>query len=251
MAPPSSPPTNSRKGEPLSQRSYNLHLTFSSLVTAGIVLIIGIGWAFVLGVMVGRGYNPEKKVPQLSRWLPEEEQTADKEKKPGNVGEILPRAEVMRLEDLNYATSLRDKPGERSKPAPQRNATLRPVQAPSASRGGVIQAGADRPPAAERPAPPAVPQPSSPPPTSSQELFDYTFQVATFKDTDAVNALRVRLEGEGYRSRMDKDGKLYKVMVLMRGNQERAAALQEQMKAMGLGQPIQRGKTPAGKARRN
>lgn len=250
MVQPSSPTPNSRKGEPLSKRSYTLHLTFSSLVTVGIVLIIGIGWAFVLGVMVGRGYNPEKKVPQLSRWLPEEEQTADKTK-PGTVEDTLPKSQIMRLEELNYANSLKSKPGEAPKPAPQHSATLRPVQVPSApqgTQGVVVQAGA-----AERPTPQPVQRPQAPqtPPPAPQEIFDYTFQVATFKDTDAVNALRVRLEGEGYRSRMDRDGKLYKVMVLMRGNQERATALQERMKAMGLGQPIQRGKNPVGKSRRN
>ncbi len=247
MVQPSSPSPNARKGDPLSKRSYTLHLTFSSLVTAGIVLIIGIGWAFVLGVMVGRGYNPEKKVPQLSRWLPEEEQAADKTK-PGTVEDTLPKGRIMRPEELNYASTLKSGPGDASKPAPQRNATLRPVQVPPAaqtSQGTVVQAGA-----AERPAPRPTEQPQTPPPPS-QDIFDYTFQVATFKDTDAVNALRVRLEGEGYRSRMDRDGKLYKVMVLMRGTQERAAALQERMKAMGLGQPIQRGKTPVGKSRRN
>ena len=59
-----------KKGDPLSKKSYTLKLTFSTIVTTCIVLFIGIGWSFVLGVMVGRGYNPEHKVPHLATLLP-------------------------------------------------------------------------------------------------------------------------------------------------------------------------------------
>ena len=89
----SSSGSSPRKGEALSKRSYTLRLTFSTLVTASILLCIGIGWAFVLGVMVGRGYNPEKKVPQLARLLPSEEspEQAAKDK----LDDALPKAGVM------------------------------------------------------------------------------------------------------------------------------------------------------------
>lgn len=35
---------NARKGDPIGKRSYTLRLTVSSIITAVIVLVIGIGW---------------------------------------------------------------------------------------------------------------------------------------------------------------------------------------------------------------
>lgn len=239
-------PTGSRKGEPLSKRSYTLRLTFSSMLTAGIVLIIGIGWAFVLGVMVGRGYNPEQKVPQLANLLPAEQSASLPARE--KVGDDLPKAEVMKPEELRYASTLKGKPGQitpEPKPKNMQNATAHasvPVPlTPAAPGTAAAHATAVPPPAAEAPKPPQPP--------ASAPMFDYVFQVATFKDTDSVDKLRARLEGRGLRTRMDKDGKLFKVMVLLRGTAESAQGVQQQMVELGLGQPIQRGRTPAGKSR--
>ena len=234
-----------RKGEPLSKRSYTLRLTFSSLLTAGIVLVIGIGWAFVLGVMVGRGYNPEKKVPQLATLLPAEQSASPAARE--KVGDALPKAEVMKPEELRYASSLKGKPGQATpepKPKNMQNATA-PVLAPVALPGAPVAPPAlaqDHPGGVEqKPRVEAAPQGGA--------MFDFVFQVATFKDSDSVDKLRARLEGKGLRTRMDKDGKLLKVMVLLRGTADAAQGVQQQMVEMGLGQPIQRGKSPVGKSR--
>ena len=81
-------------------------------------------------------------------------------------------------------------------------------------------------------------------PTQDQEqILDFIFQVAAFKEETSVDKLRAQLEGEGMRTRMDKDGKLLKVMVLMRGNNEQAQELRQRMVDLKLGQPIQRSKT--------
>lgn len=226
MAPP-----HNAAGTPLGKRSYTLRLTFSALITAVIVLIIAVGWSFVLGVMVGRGYNPEKKVPQLATLLPSE-QTPKTARE--HVGDALPKAEVMKPEDLSYANTLRAKPGQTSvpvKPKNMQNATA-PVSTPPVATAP-----------AHTPADPAAPaQPKEP-------LFDAVYQVATFKDADSVDRLRSRLEGKGLRTRMDKDGKLLKVMVLVRGTNIRLEEVQQLMVEMNLGKPIQRSKTPAGRAR--
>ena len=66
----------------LSNRKYTISLSFSGLITSGIITIIAIGWIFAFGVIVGRGYNPEKKMPELARLLPPPEgQDAPKEAK--------------------------------------------------------------------------------------------------------------------------------------------------------------------------
>lgn len=255
MALPSSPSGpaaggNSRKSEPITKRSYMLRLTASSIMTAIIVLVIGIGWSFVLGVMVGRGYNPEKKIPQLASFLPREDEA--EQATTSRVGDDQPVDKVMRPEDLSYAASLKGKPGQgklavipakpgpEAKPKNMQNATI-PVVRVHEEAAAVTQAGTVMQPAAQEQAKPkAVP---------SQNLFDFTFQVATFKETDSVDNLRAKLEGAGLRSRMEKTtGKtpLYKVMVLFRGTAEGAQTVRQTMVNMGLGEPIQRGKSPVG-----
>ena len=228
---------------PISKRSYTLRLTFSSLVTAGIVLFIGFGWAFVLGVMVGRGYNPETKVPQLATLLPAEDR-AEGQAAREKLEDTLPKAEVMKPEELRYSTTLKGKPGQNATDPRSRNATaanMAPVVAPQpAPTDGVTRPAATpgTPPSAQA----AVSQPKPEKTQPAEQLFDFVFQVATFKDTASVDKLRTRLEGEGLRSRMDKDGKLLKVMVLLRGSNEMGQAVRQQMVDMGLGQPLQRSK---------
>lgn len=242
----SSPPP--RKGEPISKRSYTLRLTFSSLITAGIVLFIGFGWTFVMGVMVGRGYNPENKMPQLANLMPADERTVQGGRE--KLEDSLPKAEVMKPEELRYSTTLRGKPGQNATAPVQRsmqNATAPVASAAPAAQpqGAVTQPGATAPAAsaASGAAPVAAATPAQPrPPT--EPMFDFVFQVATFKDAESVDRLRTRLEGAGMRSRMDKDGKLLKVMVLLRGTNDAGQNVRQQMVDMGLGQPLQRSKKP-------
>ena len=245
----SSPPP--QRKEALDKRAYTLRLTFSSLVTAGIVLVIGFGWAFFMGVMVGRGQNPESKVPQLATLLPSDERAAQDGRE--KLEDTLPKAEVMKPEELRFATTLRGKPGQNTtepRPRAMQNATgatsMAPVVAPQ-------PAAAAAQPGAASPSPSLVQQnqaaqaatpPAAQPKPAVEPMFDFVFQVATFKDTDSVDRLRARLEGKGLRSRMDRDGKLLKVMVLLRGTTDTAEQVRQQMVDMGLGQPIQRSKTP-------
>ena len=76
-------------------------------------------------------------------------------------------------------------------------------------------------------------------------MFDYVFQVAAFKDEDSVDSLRQRLEGRGLRTRMQRDGKLFLVLVLLRGDAARAAEVPQIMQELHLGQPIVRSRKPA------
>ncbi|WP_300909396.1 SPOR domain-containing protein, partial [uncultured Desulfovibrio sp.] len=73
----------------------------------------------------------------------------------------------------------------------------------------------------------------------------YVFQVGAFKDEESVDSLRQRLEGRGLRTRMQRDGKLFLVLVLLRGDAARAAEVPRITEELRLGQPILRSRTPA------
>ena len=91
---------------------------------------------------------------------------------------------------------------------------------------------------------PAAEQALAAPAAPAVQMYDYEFQVGAFRDEETVDALRQRLEGRGLRTRMQRSGKLYVVLVLLRGDEARAAEVVAIAESMGLGKPMQRGKKP-------
>ncbi|MDM8216357.1 hypothetical protein QUW15_09390, partial [Desulfovibrio piger] len=68
--------------------------------------------------------------------------------------------------------------------------------------------------------------------------------VAAFKDMESVDDIRQRLEGRGYRTRMERRGKLYVIFLLVRGDAARAAEVPAVLKSLRLGEPLLRSKKP-------
>ena len=68
--------------------------------------------------------------------------------------------------------------------------------------------------------------------------------VGAFRDEASVDDLRQRLEGRGLRTRMERSGKLYLVLVLLRGTDERAAEIPRIMEELRLGKPMLRSRKP-------
>ena len=82
-------------------------------------------------------------------------------------------------------------------------------------------------------------------------MFDYSFQVAAFKDKADADKLRARLESKGLRSRQQKSGKVLLVLVNLRGTELDAANLREELQRMKLGKPILASKkSVSGKSRK-
>jgi len=235
-APPgagSSPPgAGARKPDaskaPLSKRSYSIKLTFSALLTTVIVALIGIAWVFILGVMVGRGHNPDTKLHELTGRVLRGRQAP--------VVQEPPQA-ILRPEELNFGTALRDKPLHNSTavaqtPTGQTNST---VVSTVAGNAPAVQATQPPPPLALQGAQPA--------------RFDFIYQVAAFRDSGQADRLRERLEGEGVRTTMEtspaKDGKsLYKVLALRRGTEEDDRQLLAVLERLKLGPSLLRSKKP-------
>uniref|UniRef100_B8DNX5 Sporulation domain protein n=1 Tax=Nitratidesulfovibrio vulgaris (strain DSM 19637 / Miyazaki F) TaxID=883 RepID=B8DNX5_NITV9 len=83
---------------------YTINVTLPSLISAGIVAIIGFGWVFVLGVIVGRGYNPEERLG-IDRIMPKPAANASAGANPTPMP-----GGVIKPEDLQFMDSLRAKP---------------------------------------------------------------------------------------------------------------------------------------------
>lgn len=192
----------------LSNRKYTISLSFSGLITSGIITIIAIGWIFAFGVIVGRGYNPEKKMPELARLLPPPEgQDAPKEAKG-----------ILKPEELTFMTDLKQtQPAANAAPNKPEAKAAHPTAQPVAA---------------------ATPKPEAA--SADKAKYDFVFQAVAYKSKDSADKLRERMEGEGLRTRMtiEKDNKgrpkWFRVQVLVRGTDADASAAKQVLVKMGL-----------------
>lgn len=252
-------------------RRFTFSLSGVAVAALGLVLVAAVGWAFFMGFMVGRGQNPEKSVEQMTGMLRDEQaqpaapapQTAPAA--PG--AQSAPTAQPEQAEQPEQGGNTAGIPAS---PADASQNAARAQQSPQAAPQAAPQDGSafpfSRPQGAglaawginpATPAPGAAAAPSSPPqgqradprqtqrapaaqPKAAQAepLFDYSFQVAAFKDKADADKLRARLESKGLRSRQQKSGKVLLVLVNLRGTELDAANLREELQRMKLGKPI-------------
>ncbi len=240
---------NTKTPEPVEEKAtitdFTVTLGFSSLMTALTVFVGCVVVAFMMGVIVGRDDDDQLTLAQV---VAERERAKDAAKA-AQQGETTPpeltsnatagskealipnmtvsdHAKIMSPEELKYATELKARSGNtaqkpspapaKPKPAPSVKEAQKPQTSPSAAQGSEQD--------------------------KKTALYDYIYQVASLKDESAVDKLRAQLEGEGLRTRMSKVGAYLKVVVLMRGTEEQALALQDRMVELKLGKPLQQQK---------
>ena len=247
------PPQSRQNSSDQTSEKKCLCLRPSSLLAAAFLVVAAVVLAYLGGVMSGRAYwkaHPQpvavKQAAPASGTVSPATAMDDEGPTPGGpvtgAGEEAaePRQKVLAAEELRFSRVLRNDAATGDaplKPMPP----MTPVQPKPA---GVVQAGvpqgANAAAQGQGAAQPAgivkAPQVSG--------LFDYVFQVGAFKDADAVDSLRQRLEGRGMRTKMERSGKLYVVLVLLRGDDARAAEVLRTTESMGLGKPIQRSRKP-------
>lgn len=246
-------------------RRFTFSLSGVAMAALGLVLVAAVGWAFFMGFMVGRGQNPEKSVEQMTGMLRDEQaqpaapvpQTRDAR---GAQSVTAAQPEQTEQKEQGGATAeVPASPADASQNAEQ--AQQSPQAAPqdgsafpfSRPQGAGLAAWGIRPDTPAQGAPSGqaqIPAPNQdrrvPPPQpgaqvknqQSEPLFDYSFQVAAFKDKADADRLRARLEGKGLRSRQQKSGKVLLVLVNLRGTELDAANLREELQRMKLGKPI-------------
>lgn len=259
---------------------YTINVTLPSIISAGIVAIIGFGWVFVLGVIVGRGYNPEEKLG-IERIMP----------RPSNGTQAKPMPEgVIKAEDLQFMDSLRAKPapvtGNAGVPVtaseiaakngkkdakPDQKQDQKPDQktdqkdakaakdakAPQKAEGKDARKAddkkttdqkktADQKTASGKDA--KGPEAKDAKPEAS-ERFDYVYQLAAYKAEAPAKALKAKLEGSGIKVRLDTSTEngvtWYRLNALFRGTPEDTRSLKGALAQHGIDKVILRSKTPA------
>ncbi|GHU96309.1 hypothetical protein AGMMS49974_09970 [Deltaproteobacteria bacterium] len=206
------------------QDKSNDGLRLPSFFAACFLVVAAIVLAYLAGVMRGRTHADSADGQHAAVNAATTDKTDDRyntQQRNSNENQ-----RILAPEELRFASILRDTPTT----AP-RTQSFKPVTATPQS-------------AAQPDAIPRTAENPSPQPTQQQSMNDYVFQVAALKNEDSVDALRQRLEGKGLRTRMQRDGKRFLVLVLLRGDETRAAEITQLMADMRLGKPVVRSRKP-------
>lgn len=214
-------PSGSEKEPAGKFRRITLSLSFTSLLTLVFLVIVSMGAAYIWGVMTGRAQysSPPAQIVESKEREIEPEQGDSR---------------ILQAHELQFTQVLR---GESTAPKPAPAQPIPDRNAPAvASEKSVPEAAPAKP-----PAPVGKPEkPTQAQGTPAPEVWDYVYQVAALKDEQAVDGLRQQLEGHGLRTRMERSGKVYLVMVLIRGDEDRASELSRITELLRLGEPLLR-----------
>lgn len=242
------------------------------LALLGVILAVAVGWSFFMGFMVGRGQNPETRVEQMTSMIskdapkakPAPDAPAPDASAPAAQGETADAQNPAPGAEENQATPAgAPQPGKPGQDQKGQKAAAQPPQGkqgqqspqgayPFAQPSGNSLAAWGIKPGANQNAQDQGTQANAqtgaqaakPAPAKTGPQFDYVYQVAAFKSDEDANKLRTRLEGKGLRTRTQKNGKLVLVMISIRGTEDDAFNLREDLRHMRLGVPIQVSQKP-------
>lgn len=227
-----------------TERTPFLRLRFSSLLALAFLGVAAIALAYVGGVMTGRASaSAERRLAAVearegAAQAQSGQAATHKTEEPAPEG-----PGILSPEELRFARALRNEDGAPENPqAPLR--PLAPAQqvpaVPAQASGERVETPATTPgPLAEAAAPPVAKAPAQ-----GGAMQDYVFQMGAFRDEDSVDSLRQRLEGRGLRTRMQREGKLFVVLVLLRGDAARAEEVLRIAEELRLGKPLLKSRKP-------
>lgn len=220
---------NSKQNKPGAKR---LSISFSTLATFVFLGFAALVLAYVAGVMSGRhGFNTKKT--SVMQPAPEVSEMA--------------KEDILQPEQLEFVKALRESRTDSN--------TGVKVEVKQETSGQNIEKGENVNQAAKIAQPdlpaniaedttlaqPATNQASSE--SATPQIYDYIFQVGAFRDEAGADALRQKFEGLGYRTVLEKNGKMYIVLIKLRGDNKRATEIEESARSLRLGTPLLRKRT--------
>ncbi|MDL2306501.1 SPOR domain-containing protein [Desulfovibrio sp. OttesenSCG-928-C06] len=255
-------------------RCITIKMRMPVFVTALIVLIAGLIWIFILGVMVGRGYNTREHLGPLAVFVPgppsaeatgeltatedgantpsgASQQDAggasgsDAQASAGSTGELdalFKGDTLLRSEELDFKDNLQSPPdnAQGGSVAASTNAS-----APAAAQN--VRPQPTQPAPVIQPAQPSQTQPAVPPAQSSDiTVYEFIYQVASFNQLHQAQNLTQRLNAGGIPAQIElhktSAATWYRVLVSFTGREAELAGFQQKLKQFSLNSPLLRKK---------
>lgn len=203
---------NRKKSPQKTPRKFNLSLSVPGLVFSSVFLLLILVWAFILGVIVGRGYHPRSIIDT------EEKRTTSQ--KESNETLASRESKVLKPEELGFYDSLQDKMEPDSPPERESAAVSKEIQSSSRERSEAN----DKESLEKR--------------EKGPQRYVYTYQVGAFKKKDSADRLRRKINRAGFDTVLKKvredDKTLYRTYVTFEGSPKDTALFQERLTHLGF-----------------
>lgn len=212
-------------------RSFGVGMGIAALILA----FLALSSMFGLGVLVGRGYNPEDNVPALAKIMPSaEKNAADKTAQSA----IIPSEELDVLQNLRNAKTATIKTEQRSEkstavasaqnterpksPSVSTKKNTKNAQTQNAVQAALASLGASQ---AD---------------DNSNAVYTFTYQVASVKQEAQAENFTLKLRNKGFAASMEKvnteKGVWHRIYVSVTGSDKDALALKERLAQQGMAQ---------------
>ena len=243
------------------QKKFSFQLGLSGFMSLAVLVVIGMAWSFILGVIVGRGYQPEKMAMDVAKQVLPEDFPLLTEK----------NEEVLKGEELEFFDKLKQGPSSvPPAPVPPPKAAAAPAPKPQTPPAAQTATAAQTAPAAQpaaQPAPAEAEKAQSPIQAALQsaakavgkttvtetrddkaEVYVFNYQIAALASMEQAQTFLKRRDLTGFKTSVvtaTHEGKTwYRVYVHHQGNVDSAMAIKEQLKAKGIGNVLLRSRTP-------
>ncbi|WP_051307221.1 SPOR domain-containing protein [Desulfomicrobium escambiense] len=235
--------STAKKGK--DSKGFTFQLGLTGFMSLAVLVVIGMAWSFILGVIVGRGHQPEKMAMDMARQVLPEDFPLLTEK----------NEEVLKGEELEFFEKLKQGPSSvppappappkaAAAPAPKPQnattvATATAVAKPQSAIDAALQSAAQ---VAGQAAPQAATE------NTKGEVFVFNYQVAALASMEQAQTFLKKRDLSGFKTTVvqaEHEGKTwFRVYVHHQGTVESAVGLKEQLKAKGIDNILLRSRTP-------
>lgn len=210
--------------------TFSLRISLPGLLAVIVLIVVGMGWSFAIGVSVGRGHQPDEMARQMAHKILPETLPLLTEK----------NEEVLKSEELEFFDKLKLGPG--SQVATNRLPKAAPPKKETKSEAT---------PSTSMPALPNAPAPATPNAavaSARDEIFMYNYQVAALASMEQAQGLLKRLDAQGFKTSVvtaTHEGKTwFRVYVHHQGTAQSVSTLKENLKGSGVASILLRSRTP-------
>ncbi len=236
--------STAKKGK--DSKGFTFQLGLTGFMSLAVLVVIGMAWSFILGVIVGRGHQPEKMAMDMARQVLPEDFPLLTEK----------NEEVLKSEELEFFEKLKQGPSSvpPAPPAPPKvaaapkpqNATTAATTVAAVKPQSAIEAALQ---SAAQVAGQVAPQASQAATENAKgEVFVFNYQVAALASMEQAQTFLKKRDLSGFKTTVvqaEHEGKTwYRVYVHHQGTVESAVGLKEQLKGKGIDNILLRSRTP-------
>lgn len=204
---------NKKKSSRKPAGKFKIELGFTKALSLGAFVVLAMVWAFILGVFVGRGYNPEDVIPEISRVMPD-------------AGQSISVPKVLRPEELEFFDQLKSSPEQPKTSSPKKQTLAR-----------------------TKPQPDTETLPRQPAAPAQVETFVYSYQVGSFQTIKKATRTQEKLAHDGFSASIAQafvnNEPWYRVIVEFESSEQNSEKMIQKLENHGITQPLFRGRRPS------